>query len=202
MKPIRTLVAAAVLGVMTLPVGALAQTGTGSSWDRDRGESRSWIPGTSYGYVGANLGVTEWDTPCPFQCDDSDIAGKIYTGGLFNRVIGMELGYINVGEADRVGGTWKAQGANISLVGNLPLGAANLFAKVGGTYGWTRTSAAPGATIATGKDDGFGLSYGAGVGFDVTKNVQAVAEWDRHEFKFASGRDDVDMYSLGIKYKF
>lgn len=206
MRHVKPLIAAAVIGACSLPVGALAQTGSqgspGSSWDRDRGSSQSWIPGTSYGYVGGNLGTTHWQTPCTFNCDSADVAGKLYTGGLFSNVFGLELGYINMGEAERMNGKWRAQGANVSLVGNIPAGPLNLFAKVGATYGWTRSSAAPGANVATGNNDGVGLSYGAGVGVDITKNVQALAEWDRHEFRFVAGREPVHMYSLGIKYKF
>ncbi len=195
--------AAAVAALLATPLSALAQSS--SSWESGRANSRSWIPYTSYGYVGLNLGVAKYGTPCApqFSCDDSRFAGKIYTGGLFNRVLGMELGYINTGDADRSGGTARAQGANLSLVANLPVtDSFNVFAKGGTTYAWTEETAAPGTGFATGKENGFGLSYGAGLGYDVTRDVQVLAEWDRNRFKFASGRDDVDMFTAGVKFKF
>ncbi len=197
--------AAAIAALLALPMSAFAQSSS-DTWESGRANSRSWIPYTSYGYVGLNLGVGRYTTPCAagFKCDDnSNFAGKIYTGGLFSRVLGLELGYINTGNADRSGGTVKAQGANFSLVANLPITSSfNAFAKGGTTYAWTEQTAAPGTGVATGKKNGFGLSYGAGLGYDVTRDIQVLAEWDRNRFNFTSGRDNVDMYTAGVKFKF
>lgn len=195
--------AAAVAALLAAPLSAFAQS-SGSS-ESGRASSRSWIPYTSYGYVGLNLGVARYGTPCApqFTCDDSKFAGKIYTGGLFSRVLGLEVGYINTGDADRSGGTARAQGANVSLVANLPVtDSFNVFAKGGGTYAWTELTAAPGTGVPTGKENGLGLSYGAGLGYDITRDIQVLAEWDRNRFKFASGRDNVDMFTAGVKFKF
>lgn len=167
---------------------------------------RSWLPYTSFGYVGLNLGVPHFQAPCygPFSCDDPQIAGKLYTGGLFSKAIGVELGYINVGRAVRNGGDVSAQGANVSLVGNVPLGdVLNVFAKVGGTYGWTKTNVSPlFLSLENGEKDGFGVSYGAGIAIDATPQIQLLVEWDRHQFNFKNGASDVELFSLGIKYKF
>lgn len=168
--------------------------------------SESWIPYTSSGYVGVNLGVPKFHTECYrlFSCDNPQVSGKIYTGGLFARAIGMELGYINVGHAPRNGGHISAQGINLSLVGNLPLGDTfNLFAKVGGTYGWTRTSASPLLiSYPTGRKDGLGLSYGAGFAISTSTKTQILAEWERHDFNFRPGISAVEVYSIGFKYLF
>jgi opacity protein-like surface antigen len=77
---------------------------------------------------------------------------------------------------------------------------ANLFAKVGSTYNRTEKSGAAGAP--TGKEDGFGLSYGLGIGFNLTQQVQIVGEWERHRLDFVDRRDDVDMLSVGLRYRF
>ena len=121
---------------------------------------------------------------------------------MFSRYLGLELGYLNTGNADRNGGRLKAQGANVSLIANVPVtDAFDLFGKVGSTYAWTKESAAPG-TVQTGDSNGLGLSFGAGAGYNVTRQVEVLGQWDRNRFKFASGRENVDLYTVGVKYKF
>lgn len=184
---------------------ALAQsTSPSTSTARSTDTRSSWLPFTNYGYVGASVGVTDFDIDCRagFNCDRKNTGFKIYTGGQLWRFVGLDLSYVNVGKAETSGGQVKAQGVNLSLVGNVPIGDRfNVFGKVGSIWGFTKTSAAaPG--VNTGKDDGFGLSYGAGVAFDVARNWQVRGEWDRYRFDFKNGRDDVDLFTVGAAYKF
>lgn len=202
----------AVTVTAALPFAVAAQSGTGPSTatgtqglGSTEASRYSLIPSTTRGYIGANLGVPSYDLPCvgSFACEDPDVGGKIYTGGSWNEMFGVELGYINFGEFNRAGGDTMAQGVNLSLVGNLPLTQVlNVFAKVGTTYGWSETTAGLGSGVRTGDDDGFGLSYGAGVGFDLTRNFTVVAEWERHSIKVTGDNVDTDLASLGVKYRF
>lgn len=177
---------------------------TGSRGTVTENAPRSWIPYTSYGYVGANIGRNYYDGDnCLFHsCDDRSTGFKVYTGSKFSRYFGIELGYFNLGEADRNGGDIKAQGANLGLIGNIPLGDRfNIFGKVGGIYSWTKVeSSFPG--VQTGKRDGLGLNYGAGLQFDINKTVAIRADWDRYRLKFVNDRDDSDLYSVGVVFKF
>jgi len=165
---------------------------------------RSWIPYTSYGYVGANIGRNYYDgDSCLFfSCEDRSTGFKVYTGGKFSRYFGVELGYVNLGEADRNGGSISAQGANLGLIGSIPFSEKfNIFAKVGGIYNWTKVES-PVPSINTGSRDGLGLSYGAGLQFDITKVVAVRADWDRYRLRFVNDRDDSDLYSIGVVFKF
>ncbi|MEW6097955.1 MAG: outer membrane beta-barrel protein [Pseudomonadota bacterium] len=180
--------------------GAHAQQGSGM-----RAGGTSWIPYTTNGYFGVNVGQSDYGGPCTpgFDCDRRDWAGKIYVGGMFSPYFGVEVGYAYLGESDRHGGSLRAQGLNLSLVGNVPVGqAVDVFGKVGTTYGWTDSSAAFGTGVRTGSENEFGLSYGAGVAFNITRNWAAVLEWDRTRYRFADGRENVDMYSAGVRYRF
>jgi len=184
-----------------------ADTIDGQGVRNDGGSSsKSWVPYTSQGYVGINLGTSEYDTACygPFSCENPDVAGKIYVGGQFNPFLGMEIGYVNGGKSYRNGGRLTAQGLNVSVVGNLPVSNRfDIFGKIGGTYGWTDTSASPLLLgYETGSRNGLGLSYGAGVAFDLDKRNQLLAEWDRQEFRFRPGTDSVNLYTVGWKYKY
>lgn len=200
---------------LALPLAAMAQTETtGSSSTSSTTNSgyqqsayetprdRWWQLYAESGYWGFNLGAPKYDKSCAdgFKCDDPSVGGKIYVGGKFNHWLGMELGYANFGKMDRSGGQTKSQGVNLSLVGTLPLSETfKAFGKVGTTYGWTDIDADVGRT---GDDKGFGLSYGAGLGYDISPTTQVVVEWDRHDFNYVGGDAAVDMYSVGMKFRF
>jgi len=186
-------------------IAAQAQmTGSGTRGTTENAP-KSWIPYTSYGYVGANIGRNYYDGDAcafSFSCEDRSTGFKVYTGGKFSRYFGVELGYVNLGEADRNGGSISAQGANLGLIGSIPLGDRfNIFGKVGGLYSWTKVES-PVPTVATGRKDGLGLSYGAGLQFDINKVVAIRADWDRYRLKFVNDRDDSDLYSIGVVFKF
>ena len=166
----------------------------------------SWLPYTTSGYVGASIGRGELHTSCVtgLSCEDPATSGKIYTGGMFNPYWGMELGYIQWGDADRNGGTQKARGVNAMLTGFVPLGPMfTLVGKVGATYGFTKSKPVVGLVAPSGSEDAFALAYGAGLSFDFTRNWSATVDWERHDLKFAGeGRKNVDLTMLGIKYRF
>lgn len=176
---------------------ALAQTGSSSA---------SWVPYTTDGYVGLNVGLPEYKLPCTpgFPCDDPDASFHVYTGGSYNELFGFEFGYVYLGKAERQGGTTRGHGLNLSLVGAFPLAQSfKIFGKLGTTYGRTSVSASPAANEPVGDEDGFGWSYGIGAQYDLTPQWSLLAQWDRHEMKFAGrGRQDIDAASLGVKFKF
>ena len=79
---------------------------------------------------------------CPgLSCDDGETAFKITAGGIASNIFRREVGYLNMGKIDFAGGSQRAQGLNLSLVGSLPIAAGfSAFGKIGTTYGWTDTS--------------------------------------------------------------
>lgn len=186
----------------------MSQTTTQTSTEQRRmygGDSFSVIPYATNGYIGINVGKPDWDTPCTggFACSDSNRSYNLYTGGMFNEFLGAELGYVNFGRADRSGGRTKAHGINLSLVGQVPLGAVNLFAKVGTLYGRSEVSASPLSGAATGNASGWEPSYGVGVGFNFTPRSAVVLEWNRYELNFVgTGKHDITTTSLGYVHRF
>lgn len=164
-----------------------------------------YSPGSSY--LGFNVGQSDFSLGNGtglFSGDDKDTAYNIYGGSYFNPYLGLELGYTDFGKAKRGGGDTKAMGFNLSLVGKYPLGTSfNLLGKVGTTYGRTEVSSLPGSGIASGKENGFGISYGVGAEFLFTPQLSAVAQYDEHRLKFVgSGRDRIGVASLGLRYRF
>jgi OOP family OmpA-OmpF porin len=194
------------------PGSVTAQAGTGTTTTTTTGsfdDSRySLLPGTRGGYVGLNIGRPEYDSSCGtiagLSCDDPDTSWRIYTGGMFNPFFGVELGYVDMGEADRAGGQVQSRGVDLSLVGRLPLAQSfSVFGKVGATYGRTEVSALAGSGVVTGTETGFAPSIGAGLSFDLGQQWSVLLEWDRHDFRFPGGeREEVTSNSLGVKYLF
>ena len=187
--------------------GASPQPSTRTNTPPIGSDRWSLLPYTTQGYVGLNIGKPDWKLDCDdplglYRCDDPDSRVDIYTGGLINEVIGAEIGYTNEGKFDRAGGRARAEGIKVNLVARAPIGAFNVFAKGGTIYGRTSVTAdLPG--VAPGKDSGWGVSWGAGVGYDFTRNLGAVLEWSRNEYRFeGAGRDDVDSTNLGLVYRF
>lgn len=169
----------------------------------------SWLPYTTRGYIGISGGQAEiGDMACSplYSCDDSsDRLIKAYTGGMFNEHFGIELAYFNTGNIDRSGGRVRAHGGNLSLVAQAPLGAmAAVYAKVGATYAWTKTSVGPLAVgIPGGDESDAGPSYGAGLRINASRNWAFILEWERHSLNFAGDdKNGTKMTTLGIQYRF
>ena len=163
--------------------------------------------GDFWGYVGVNGGETKFRDECNrtitlLSCDQKDTGWKIYAGGKMNDVLGLEVGYTDFGRIDTYGGETKAWAVPISLVAGVPLGPVSVFGKVGGLYGRTDVSASASTLFDTGHKSGWGWTYGAGAGFNVTPNVQIRADWDRYKLDFAGGERDVDMLSAGVAFRF
>lgn len=181
--------------------GAQAQTSA-----RTADQGNSFIPYTSNGYVGINVGRSKYDISSGtnlYNFDDSDTGAKIYTGAYFHPNFGAEVGYVNFGKANRGGGDTKAQGLNLSLVGRAPVSEQfDLFGKVGTTYGRTRTSTAIGSGINGGKNDGWGLAYGVGARWAFSPQWAAVLEWESHKLHFSDGNDRVKLTTIGVQYRY
>ncbi|MBG6072763.1 MULTISPECIES: outer membrane beta-barrel protein [unclassified Polaromonas] len=164
-----------------------------------------YSPGASY--VGLNVGSSNFSLGNgfgPFASDNRDTVYNIYTGTFFTPNFGVEAGYTNFGKIDRAGGNTKAQGFNLSLVGRAPITQSfNIFGKLGTTYGRTEVLAFPGTGIASGKENGFGVSYGIGAEYSFNPQLSAVLQYDEHKLKFAGdGRDRVNATTVGLRYRF
>ena len=181
----------------------MADTGTAGA---SAGSSGSlWTPGSGRTVLGLNAGRSNFHAPCGsvYACDDSGNYWSLYGRSMASDYWGTELAYIDMGHMDRAGGTTRAYGLTVSLVGKVPIAQSlGLFGKVGALYGRTRTSTGAGADIASGRESGFGLSLGAGLSWDFSPTMSAVLEWDHYHFNFQSGRDPVHATSVGLQYRY
>jgi len=167
--------------------------------------SNVWVP-VGRSSLGLSIGRSQSLLPCgstALLCDSSDRASRLYANAMIGRFWGVELGYVDMGRIGFAGGERWAQGLNLSLVGKAPLAQSlDVFGKLGTTYGRAETSIL-GGSAAPASDQGFGLSYSAGVSFAFTPRLSATLVWDSNDLRLPGGnRDPVRSTSLGLQYRY
>jgi len=159
------------------------------------------------GYIGLSVGQSDYSLDNGidlFESDQGDTSYGIQLGNYFSTNFGVEIGYTDFGSVNRAGGTTKADGVNLSLIGKLPLNPMfNVLGKIGTTYSRTDVSSNPASGIVAGSENGFGLSYGVGVEYVFTPQWSTVLQYESQEMKFAGDRDErVGATSLSVRYMF
>jgi opacity protein-like surface antigen len=163
-------------------------------------------------YVGANIGLYDkYDIKCTSgqKCDQTaSLGGKVY-GGINYENFGVEVLAFGVGKGEgqlrRAG--QDAQGnvkiGGLGVVGTLPLrlGDFTLKGKLGGAY--TRGVANYTAGGSESKNS-FGLLAGAGLSYAISKTMSVNADYDHLSAKYnkAGDKTNVNMFSVGLSYKF
>ncbi len=204
-KQFRRLTGLALTGLVAMS-GAWAQSGpTGMS----NPTGPFTATATPRGYVDLSAGQTDYrlgNGTGLFGNDNRSTAYSISGGAYFTNNLGVELGYTDFGRISRGGGTTRADGLSLRVVGKMPVGQSfNVLGKIGTTYGRTEVSSAPGSGIPAGSDSGFGLSAGLGAELVFTPNWSGLLQYDIHDLRFAGGvndRDRIGVLSLGIRYSF
>jgi OOP family OmpA-OmpF porin len=100
---------------------------------------------------------------------DGDNATKLFAGWKFNQFFAVQGDFVDFGESSgavspSVRGTSDVQGLSTSVVGTLPLGPIELFARVGMMFYDVDLNLTGGRVIDESGED---LVWGAGLGFDV-----------------------------------
>ena len=205
---VAALALSSVFGVQAQMAGSTGLTSGNSSSGNDPFSSMAatfYAPGSRY--IGLSAGQSNYSlgdgVSTFFNNDRRDNAYSLTTGSFTSANMGAEIGYTDFGRVNRAGGTSKAQGFNVSAIGRLPLGSMfNVLGKLGTTYSYTDVSSAFNAGVATGRGRGFGLSYGLGGEVVFTPEISAVVQYDRHNLRFAGGRDWVGASTVGLRYRF
>lgn len=191
---------AAAVAALALSAGAQAQSTTSSSGGMSNWSGTSWYPAGNR-YIGLNAGRGDIGGSCLLNCDNTSDVYSLYTGGMWNKNFGLELGATDFRNFDRGLGTASAYGFSIKAVGVIPLTESfSAFAKAGTIYGRTKGSLDglnPGA-----RDSNWGATYGVGVSFDFTPSLAAVLEYDQSNLRFAGDKEHINTTSVGLKYRF
>lgn len=158
-------------------------------------------------YIGLSAGQTDFTLDSGsglFGSEKRDTVYSLYAGSYFSNNFGVEFGYTDFGRINRAGGSTKADGVNLSVVGKLPLSDSfNLLGKIGTTYSRTEVSSAAGSGITAGTENDFGWTYGVGAEFAFTPQWSMTLQYDEHNLKYPGGnRDRLNVTTLGARYYF
>ena len=150
--------------------------------------------------------------------DKRDNGYKLFGGYQINKNFAVEGGYFNLGQfgftattvpAGTLTGSIKLQGLNLDAVGILPITEQfSAFGRLGLNYAQARDNFSSTGAVATPTNPNpsknqTNYKYGAGLQYDFTDSLGMRAEVERYRINDAVGtRGDVDMYSLGLVYRF
>jgi OOP family OmpA-OmpF porin len=172
------------------------------------------LNGSDIDGVFANQGVTSSSS-----IDTHDTAWSLNLGYQFNPYFALEGGYVDFGKydlkgavsapaVDSIDGRYKAYGYDLSAVGILPLQQGlSVYGKAGVFHSRSDLEASSSGTVPVSGASHWGNSgtFGVGAGYDFTKNVVGKLEWNRYlnvGDSSTTGRGDIDLYSVGVAYKF
>lgn len=167
-------------------------------------------------YVGASAGSSKQGDTCndPFftgECHDQDFAWKAFGGARLNPMVGVELGYYDLGDSSMSGTTGgstaklesSTTGTAIAGVGYVPLTSQiEAFGKAGAMAWDNKTSKTSGSSTDQATATGTSALIGGGAQFQMNSNLHLRGEWE-HVFNVGSDsayETDADLYSLGLSY--
>jgi hypothetical protein len=154
-------------------------------------------------YVGASYLSSNGEFETSLETFNPDAGGwKIFGGYNFNKFVGLELTYYDLGtlEDAKEEATFSADVSSydLALKGILPLGKRfELNGKLGYAYlSIDSTLVGPAVTTTAGIST-WELIYGVGVAFKVGQRFGIRAEWE-----VWNSEDSIEAYSIGAYYRF
>jgi OOP family OmpA-OmpF porin len=155
-------------------------------------------------YLGGSVGLgsVQFDDRIEgekYSYDSDSVGYKLIAGWRFLDWLAVEANWVDLGSGDdKIFGEkieTSADGFSGSVVGFLPIGPVDLFARVG-AIAWNADIKVPG--FGTESDDGTDLTYGIGAQFRVW-SLSLRAEYEQFDIADA---DTVDMISVGVTWTF
>lgn len=149
-------------------------------------------------YLGGQAGVQDYHSRINGVGGNGSGTGfKLYGGYEFSPHFAVEAGLAGLGHIDDATGKVSARALYLDAVGRYPLGTSWSLV---GTAG---LAAARFDSSTAGDDDSPGLKLGAGVQYDISKQLAVRAQYDRYHFTGAyDGKANVGQTTLGVRYAF
>ena len=167
-------------------------------------------------YAGVGLGSSKAKGACDgvtgpgISCDDTDMAYKIFGGYQINKNFAAEFGYTDLGKAEAsVSGfgsaSIKATGFEVVGVGIMPINPQwSVYGKLG-FFRWDAKLDDGTGLIGSASASGTDLTYGVGVGWNLSKNVALRAEYQQYNNvgdEETTGQADVSVMGINGIFRF
>lgn len=162
-------------------------------------------------YAGGAIGQTSAKDACNglpvgVSCDDKDTGYKVFGGYQATVNFGVEIGYVDLGKVTLsvpgLSANVKSDGFEFLAVGTIPLvDKLSAYGKLG-AFAWDAKASVLGVSV---KENGTDLTIGLGFKYDFTKSIAGRVEWQRYNDignNATIGVSDVDLYSVGVVFKF
>lgn len=153
-------------------------------------------------YGGIDVGRSHNDADNLADRNDNGLGFDL--GYRLNRNFAVEGAYADLGKfgysAGGVDGNYRPKAFSLSAVGMMPVwDRLSLYGKAGLAHTEVKLDGPSDAS-----DTGNGLLIGAGVMYELNRNVYARAGWDRYADvgSDATGKGNIDLYSVGVGYRF
>ena len=161
-------------------------------------------------YLGLSFGQSKFKDACSgltpgVSCDETGTAWKAFGGYMFNRNLGVEVAFTDLGKAEATSPfgnasikvtTWEIDG-----IGAWPISTPlSLYGKLG-LYSGTKEVSGLGFSA---KDTNASVTFGLGVRYDMTPNLAARAEWQHYDKVGGNDTGDktnIEMWNIGIMWK-
>lgn len=161
-------------------------------------------------YTGASVGRTEHKLNVSgISLDDNGTGYKVFGGYQYNKNVGAEVGYADLGKGAVSGGgatvSAKTKAVYAAVTGTLPLtNEIAVFGKLGAARNRTTMDATIGKVTDSAKENRTSLLFGLGASYAVTDKVAIVAEYENFGKVAKDGGDNlkVDQLSVGVRVKF
>jgi OOP family OmpA-OmpF porin len=147
-------------------------------------------------YLGASIGKVDYnDSLWSIEDDANDTGWKLFSGYQFNRYLGLEAAYIDMGKVNYQNASIETRGFTVDGIGSIPIGP--VFA-IFGKFGIFRWDQDINFSDQDRDDTGTDITWGYGFGaYFFNKQVGVRIEWERYE-----SDNDADYISLSSSYHF
>lgn len=162
-------------------------------------------------YAGGALGQSKDRELCDglpsgLDCDDSDVAFKIFGGYQVNPNLAVEAAYTDLGETKLSdpfdSATFRAKAWEVVAVGMYPFPEGfTLYGKLGLYRAQTKAATTSGISEKESNND---VTFGFGGRYDFNRNLAVRVEWQRYPDVGGEtiGETDNDVFSVGVIWKF